>query len=431
MLTGVLTVALAPPALADDAAPADPPSVPVAEPTASPPAEPTVASLTAVERTIARLVDRRRHDRRIGKDLALLVLDAHTGAVIASHRSSHAQQPASNMKLVTAVAALAVMGPRARLQTTVLDGGQGHVILRGGGDPLLTRSGLADLARRTARALDGERRITIHVDDSMFAAPSDAAGWAPRTAGGSVAPVRPLGIRGDRSRHAERNAAAWFAGSLRARGVAVSIGPDRQAAVDAPELARLLGHTVADAVGVMLSQSESTVAEVLHRHVAVASGLPATWAGARQATTQALFGLGLDTTGQRLIDGSGLSRADRLTPWFLARMLQVVRVQQPERFEAMFRPSAMPVAGRTGTLNTRFGRYASSPSKCAVGRVQAKTGTIPRTIALSGVARAVDGRLRVFSMIVNNRPLSVRELSTRQALDGLAATITGCWAAKR
>lgn len=422
----ILAVSLASPALADDVVPADPP---VGSTPELPPAVPAAAPLTPAEQSVARLVERRLHDGRIGDDVSLLVLDAHTGAVVAAHRSSVAQQPASNMKLVTAVAALATMGADARLRTTVLDAGPGHLILRGGGDPLLTRGGLDDLARATARAMGGPGRVTVHVDGTLFAPPSDADGWAPRTSAGSVAPVRSLGVLGDRSRRTERNAAERFAAGLRKRGFEVRIGQDRRAAPDAPVIAQTAGHSVADAVAVMLSRSESTVAEVLHRQVAVASGLPATWEGARRATTQALFGLGLDTTGQRLVDGSGLSRADRLTPWFLARLLQVARIEQPERFRAMFRPSAMPVAGRTGTLGTRFGRYASSPSRCAVGRVQAKTGTIPRTIALSGIARTVDGRLRVFSMIVNHRPLRVSELSTRQALDGLAATVTGCWSA--
>lgn len=425
-VTCLLAGALMAPAAADDVVPTTP-TDPAVTPVDQPPVVTPTMPLTAAEQSIADLLARRMHDRRIGRDLALLVLDAHTGAVVAAHRSSVALQPASNMKLVTAVAVLATTGPNTRLRTTVLDGGPGHLILRGGGDPLLTRQGLVDLARRTAHALEGTRRVTVHVDDTLFGPPTDAPGWAPRTAGRSVAPVRSLGMLGDRSRHAERNAAASFAAALRARGIDVRVGPERTAPVEAAVLAELPGHTVADAVGVMLSRSESTVAEVLHRHVAIASGHPATWAGARDATSQALVSLGLDPAGQQLVDGSGLSRADRLTPWFLARLLQVARVEQPERFAAMFRPSAMPVSGRTGTLATRFGRYVSSPSTCAVGRVQAKTGTIPRTIALSGLARTVDGRLRVFSMIVNDRPLRASELSTRQALDGLAATITGCW----
>lgn len=421
VLTLALVVGVVGPAVADDAAPSPPPAP--AEPVAAPPATPT-----AVEQRVARLLERRRHDARIGSDLAMLVLDAHSGAVIAAHRSSQSQQPASNMKLVTAVAALAAMGPGVRFPTAVLAStGTNHITLRAGGDPLLTRSGLADLARQVAPDLSRRATVSVHLDDDLFPAPSDAPGWAPRTATGSVAPVRALGIAGDRGRNAHRHAVDVFAGALRARGFRVRVGTDRNAPPDAPVLARLGGHSVADAVSVMLSRSESSVAEVLHRHVARRLGRPATWAGAERATNEVMRTLGLDPAGQRFADGSGLSRSDRLSPWFLARLLQVASVQQPEVFRVMFRPSAMPVAGRSGTLAARFGRYTSGPSRCAVGRVQAKTGTIPGTIALSGTILTVDGRLAVFSMIVNHRPRRVAELSTRRALDELAATASGCW----
>jgi D-alanyl-D-alanine carboxypeptidase/D-alanyl-D-alanine-endopeptidase (penicillin-binding protein 4) len=187
------------------------------------------------------------------------------------------------------------------------------------------------------------------------------------------------------------------------------------------------GHTVAKAVGVMLSESESNVAEVLFRQVALASGHKPTWAGARRAAVQTLTSLGLDPTGMVLADGSGLSRDVRLTPRFIVDVLRVAKVTQHRRFTAMFKRSAMPVAGESGTLTTHYGRYSTSPSSCARGDVQAKTGTLSDTIALSGVATTAQGRQRLFSMIVNDRPTQYSPLSTRRALDGLAATITGCW----
>ena len=177
----------------------------------------------------------------------------------------------------------------------------------------------------------------------------------------------------------------------------------------------------------MLSASESGVAEILFRQVAIASGLPPTWEGSRQAAMDALSRLGVDPGGMTLIDGSGLSRDDRITPRFLANVLRMTRVIQPERFATMFAREAMPTAGRSGTLTKAYGRYSTRPSRCAAGAVQAKTGTILSTIALSGVAKTVFGGTRIFSIIVNHRPLRFPALSTRQAVDGLAATITGCW----
>ena len=108
-------------------------------------------------------------------------------------------------------------------------------------------------------------------------------------------------------------------------------------------------------------------------------------------------------------------------------LLRAVTELQGPRFAALFKPSSLPIAGRTGTLDTSYGRYDTSPSRCAAGRVQAKTGTLYDVIALSGVAKSVGGRQLLFSMMVNSRPTGYSKLATRRALDGLAATVTGCW----
>jgi D-alanyl-D-alanine carboxypeptidase len=87
----------------------------------------------------------------------------------------------------------------------------------------------------------------------------------------------------------------------------------------------------------------------------------------------------------------------------------------------------MPVSGQTGTLATAYGRYVTKHARCAQGDVHAKTGSLFDTIALSGVAETTSGGERLFSLLVNDRPQRYSALSTRQALDGLTATITGCW----
>lgn len=374
------------------------------------------------------LLQQRTHDARLGHDVSLIVIDAATGAVLSSHAPDRPMQVASNMKIVTATNAIATMGPSTRFATRVLQGATpGDVILQGAGDALLTRRDLQALAERTATRLRQGARFVVHVDGSLFPRPSRARGWVSGYLGNSVGLTQALAIRGDRSTHPSRNAANAFAATLRSLGFRVRVGANQDAAADAAVLARVRGHTVAEAVAYMLRESESGIAEVLFRQVAIASGRPPTWEGSRRAAMETLRTLGVDPAGMVLIDGSGLSRDNRVTPRFLVDVLRVVRVTQSDRFEAIFRRPALPIAGRTGTLATAYGRYDSAPSRCAAGDVQAKTGTILSTIALSGVARTVFGGTRIFSIVVNRRPLRFSALSTRQAVDGLAATITGCW----
>ncbi|MBK9738437.1 MAG: D-alanyl-D-alanine carboxypeptidase [Actinobacteria bacterium] len=389
---------------------------------------PPVAADPGKQPRIDTLLQRRLHDPRLGSNVAMIVIDADTGGVLSKHSADRPMHTASNMKIVTAVTALAAMGPDTRFVTRVRAGASAKdVILQGAGDPLLSNADLSLLASRTAERLTRGAAVTVHVDGDLFPAPSKGPGWKPNYLGYQVAAVQALARRGDRGRQPSLAAATAFTSALRARGIKATLGRNADAAPHAAVLARVPGHTVAKAVGVMLSESESNVAEVLFRHVAIAAGRKPTWAGARRAARETLVSLGLDPTGMVLADGSGLSRDVRLTPRFIVDVLRVAKVTQRKRFATMFAASAMPIAGRTGTLTTRYGRYSTSPSSCARGDVQAKTGTLVDTIALSGVAKTAAGGRRLFSIIVNDRPMRFSALSTRRAVDGLAATITGCW----
>ena len=128
----------------------------------------------------------------------------------------------------------------------------------------------------------------------------------------------------------------------------------------------------------------------------------------------------------KLRDGSGVSRTDRLTPKFLTDALTLaLNTQAHPQFKTFM--SSLPIGGRTGTLSSGTGRFTTWPSRCAAGQVFAKTGSLYDTIGLSGYVWGQDGQLKVFSALVNNRPLRYSQLATRQAVDGLVATVNGCW----
>lgn len=111
--------------------------------------------------------------------LSVLLVDAQQPAsVYLSHRADQPVNPASVMKLVSTFAALDLLGPAYTWTTTVhVDGAiadgvlQGHLYIRGGGDPKLVTEKLWLLMRRV-QAL-GIRRIggDIVLDRSAFALP--------------------------------------------------------------------------------------------------------------------------------------------------------------------------------------------------------------------------------------------------------------------
>jgi serine-type D-Ala-D-Ala carboxypeptidase/endopeptidase (penicillin-binding protein 4) len=110
----------------------------------------------------------------------------------------------------------------------------------------------------------------------------------------------------------------------------------------------------------------------------------------------------------RIVDGSGLSRLDRLTAESVVGMLRSSWLDQELR-EILI--AALPVAGRSGTLGSRMRGTA------AAGRVRAKTGTLNEASALSGYVR----RRYAFSVIQNGPRISI--YWARRAQDQFAAVL--------
>ena len=387
----------------------------------------SASGASAADTRVAVRLAKRLANPRLGRDTAVLVMDAADNRVVFAREADAAQLPASNMKIVTAVNALAALGADHPLTTRVVQLGSPNALaIVGGGDPMLRKSEVRAMARSIVPTLDPTQPVTVSPDDSLFGDAGRGPGWTSSYMPRIVAPVRSLGMLGEYASDTARNVAQAFVNELGRAGISATVGARVVADPTAPVVAQTT-HTVGEAVRQMLLISENNVAEVLFRQVALALGQPATWAGGEAAAAAQLAALGIDVTGLALKDGSGVSRADRLTALALANVLRLTRVGDPARFAAMYEPTGMPTSGTSGTLDDRFGRFTTKRSRCAAGAVRAKTGTLFDTIALSGTTIGADGREKLFSVLVNDRPRRYSQLSTRQAVDGLVATITGCW----
>jgi D-alanyl-D-alanine carboxypeptidase/D-alanyl-D-alanine-endopeptidase (penicillin-binding protein 4) len=117
-----------------------------------------------------------------GAKVSVMVLDAESGKPIYSRNEKSGLNAASNVKLVTSAAALALLGPEFRWKTAVLglapaEGGrainpagelQGDLFLRVSGDPTLTTQDLAELASELAAIGLRKVRGGVVVDASAF-----------------------------------------------------------------------------------------------------------------------------------------------------------------------------------------------------------------------------------------------------------------------
>ncbi len=378
-------------------------------------------------------------------ELAATVVYQRTGEVGWQHRGEAAMVPASVNKLVTAVAVLAERGPAYRIPTKVLAGNApGEVVLVGGGDVTLAAGGdgyypgaarLDDLARQLKRKYP--QPITkVIVDSSRYTGPATGQGWDDDVAsGGYGAPVTPLALDGARrapsterrSDSPDLDVGRAFADQLSESNSPVQVELVRdgdgslfgsagqtepQAAVNSPPVSRL--------VEIMLSNSDNVVAESLARQVALARGEPALFSGAAGATRQTLLELGLDLEGTLLVDGSGLSRNNRLSTTLLARLLHLAA--QPALPQLRPALGGLPVAGFTGTLHDRFDRRGSRDARSVV---RAKTGSLSQVTSLAGTFVTSDGAVLAFAVIANGFTKNGGE-TAEHTLDELAATLAAC-----
>ncbi|EAP98315.1 putative carboxypeptidase [Janibacter sp. HTCC2649] len=384
----------------------------------------TATSTSDLTWTIRARLSSRGSVAQIGDYASGQVVEVATGRILWAKNPTVARVPASNEKLVTAFVALVSMGESTRFTTPVLQvaAQPATVYLKGSGDPALSSSQLTAMASAVATKVKSQGRtsVAVVVDDSLFPAPTNATGWKAEWIPGTVAPVRALVVDQVNVVDTSINAGQVFAAKLKAAGVTATSVARGVAPAGAATIASTSSPTVGQLVQTMLNASQNDYAEGLHRLSALRRGHNADWAGARANALEVLASRGIDSTSLVINDGSGLSQTGRLTPLTAIDVLSTIRMT-PALNSVVFAAAALPTAGVSGTLADRFD---TAPTNCARSIVRAKTGTLATATALSGVASGVDGRERIFSVIINGVTSTAE---SRADVDALAATATGCY----
>lgn len=337
--------------------------------------------------------------------------------------------PASNLKVLSSLAALRVLGPGTTFHTSVVSVDKDSVVLVGGGDPYLTsaesgayphRGSMADLAQQTADALkrQGTERVSLGYDTSLFSGPSWHPDWTDSYKV-EVAPVVALTV--DRSRTTQgvprptpvEDAVGVFVRELATRGITVTSRSEATAPNDATTIASVSSPSVEVIVEQILLHSDNDAAETLARHTAIASGLSGSFTGAAEAITAALTDLDLHGDGSVIRDASGLSKSNRVTPTMLARGVR--SALHSDTYSAVV--SGLPLAGVSGTLQSRYSANAGR------GQVWAKTGFLSGIHGLTGILVTMDGDVVVFAMLVNGQ--ATRGIA-QPTLDSLTSAVVQC-----
>jgi serine-type D-Ala-D-Ala carboxypeptidase/endopeptidase (penicillin-binding protein 4) len=354
---------------------------------------------------------------RGGGASGLFVADAETGGRVCGSHGRVRRIPASNIKLFTTATALARFGPEERLNTSIWRSGEvdaagvlhGSLYLVGGGDPALSSPTFArrflgglgtDLFGLTPLVVSaGISRVTgsLYADDTIFDRVRGVADSGYRTSP-YIGPLSGLnydsGYSDDRAGHFATDppivAADALVENMRDAVIKVSADVARRALPE--QGAEKIGEIASPRMKVLTNEtdvySNNFYAETLLKDIGAHFGAGGTTTAGLAVVKRYVRGLG---SGVQQIDGSGLTRSNRVTPAQVARLLVAMR-KTPAADDFV---ASLPVAGREGTVATRMRGTA------AAGRCRTKTGTLTGVSALSGYCFNRDGKVIAFSILMN------------------------------
>ena len=146
-----------------------------------------------------------------------------------------------------------------------------------------------------------------------------------------------------------------------------------------------------------LKPSDNLYADSLFLHTAAKlNGSPVSWPEAEPIIKHFLQQqTGINLQNAVLIDGSGLSRQDRITAQQTVDLLRFLHNAFPLAYEYI---AALPIAGQDGTLQRRFRKPTQQ------GFLRAKTGTMTGVMSLSGYLYSDNAHTLAFAIYINRRP---------------------------
>ena len=370
------------------------------------------------------------------------VIDLASGNVLYDNGGSTPSITASSVKILAAAAAMQALGPNFRMSTKVVysPSNPDTVVLVGGGDPTLRRTGssgsvyrdapkMSDLAKQVqdwalANNITAINHLVLDASlitgstwDSSWPTYERTAGYQPLITGLMVDGDRanPAAAKSPRSTDPVGRAGREFKKALGDLAVDADITTGL-AAGGATKIAEVKSAKLPTLISYMISSSDNTLAEYLARHVAISQGLPANLESIQSGYQKALATMGLDWTGTVIKDGSGESKFDVVTPALFNDLMAKV-LGGDANLKSIVK--GFPIAGKSGTLSGRF----TGANAEARGHVFAKTGSIFHAYALVGYMDAKDGSRLAFAFFGSGPATSN---ATRTSLDTVTAAVYAC-----
>jgi D-alanyl-D-alanine carboxypeptidase len=187
-----------------------------------------------------------------------------------------------------------------------------------------------------------------------------------------------------------------------------SLITEKLSEVESPPLSKMIRFA--------LLYSDNVLSQRLAMLATGKNGYPLNKDGLNDMVHEKLNSLNVDTTGMKLVDGSGLGGSNRISAVTVSQLL--LKIRSEPQLKVVY--DSLPVGGESGTL---IGRYHTTAPQ-AVGIVKAKTGSTRHTVSLAGFTSSGEKEY-VFVVIADGVGRTKRsQNAARSAIDRMLGTIT-------
>ncbi len=321
--------------------------------------------------------------------------------------------PASITKVVVGVTAYAKLGANYSIPTVIYtddsnikDGSiDGNLYIKGFGDPDLNSGDIQILAEEINKK--GIKQITgnIVADESYFDnVYKTLSGVYKGDTGPSYWPyVSALCL--DKT-YGAMSTGTLLSGDLTALGINVQGTVITGTTPSGAKEVAQISHAIYDVLSYMLKESDNHSAITIFKLLgAKYKNQPASLEDSQEVVGSFLTELGVDRYSYEILEGSGLTRYNKVNAEMFMKMLKYM---YDDRFTFDYFMNSLSIAGKDGTLRKRMiGTEAE-------GNVYAKTGTINSVSALSGYVIDKDSEVLMFYIVMNGFGGNATEMRAAQ-----------------
>jgi len=327
-------------------------------------------------------------------DPGVILIDKATGEVIYESGSTKARTPASVLKLTTAATIALTLDASTVFKTAIYKTEKrGVFVIWGENDPWITSN---------AKYRDANKRA-----------------YMPKLIKAAFASDKKLkkitliykGVNNSDIYYAKKalKRRASVAYKPLSKNIEVeSLITEKLSEVESPPLSKMIRFA--------MLYSDNVLSQRLAMLATGKNGYPLNKDGLNDMANEKLTSLGIDTKGMKLVDGSGLSGANRVSAVTVSQLL--LKIRSESQLKVVY--DSLPVGGESGTL---IGRYHTTAPQ-AVGIVKAKTGSTRHTVSLAGYTSSGEKEY-VFVVIADGVGRTKRsQNAARSAIDRMLGTIT-------